>query len=66
MSQTWQQKTFWQSQTLDQSHTITLHTYIPESMTLQSINYLHLKVSGQDFKIHGHYNKVRGQIKVTR
>ena len=41
----------------------------PPPMFLSSINFLHLKVSeikpGQYFISQGHYNKVKGQIKVT-
>ena len=46
-----------------------LHTYNPKPMTLTSINFLHLKTSKkqprQDFKTHGHYDKVKGQTKIT-
>ena len=53
----------------NQGHTMTLHTYNPSPMSLSSINFLHLTVSEilprQDFIGHGHYSKVKGQIKVT-
>ena len=34
-----------QGQMLNQGHTMTLHTYNPQSMSLPSINFLHLMVS---------------------
>ena len=40
-----------------------------QSMTLQSINFLHLTVyeiyPRQDVKVQGHYDKAKGKIKVT-
>ena len=52
-------------------HTM-MPTYIyihPQPMSLPSVNLLHLveskKENRQDFKTHGHFNKVKGQIKVT-
>ena len=43
---------------------MTLHTHNPKSMSLQSINFLHLTVSeiqiGQAFIGQGHYGKVKG------
>ena len=53
----------------NQGHTMMLHTYNTPTMSLSSINFLHLTVSeiwyGQDFIGQGHYSKVKGQIKVT-
>ena len=58
-----------QDQRSKQGHTMTLHTYNPQPMSLPSINFLHFTVSeiypGQDFIGQGHYGKVKGQIKVT-
>ena len=49
-------------------HTM-IHTYTPQPMSLPSVKLLHLmeskKQPGQDFKTHGHYDKVKGEIKVT-
>ena len=46
-----------------------LQTYNPQPMTLTSINFLHLTASKkqpeQDFKTHEHYDKVKGQTKIT-
>ena len=51
------------------NHTMTLHTYKPQPISLPSIKTSHFTVSeiqpGQDFQIKGHYGKVKGQIKVT-
>ena len=48
---------------------MTLHTCNPHTMSLPSINFLHLMVSeiwpGEDFQTQGHYGKVKGPIKVT-
>ena len=45
-----------------------LHTYNPQPMSLPSIKFLHCMISeiqpGQDFTGQGHYDKVKGQIKV--
>ena len=51
----------------NQGHTMTLHTYNPQPMSLPSIK---LPTPFQDiaqtrFSGQGHYNKVKGQIKVT-
>ena len=50
-------------------HTMKLHTYNPQPMSLLCINFLHLTLTeiepGQDFIGQGHYGKVKGQIKVT-
>ena len=58
-----------QGQSSNQGHTMMLHTYNPQSMSLPSINLLHLMVSEiqprQDFIGQGHYSKVIDQIKVT-
>ena len=58
-----------QGQKSNQGQTITLHTYTPKPMSLQSMNFLHLTVSEiqprPDFKGQGHYGKVIGQIKVN-
>ena len=58
-----------QGQSSNQGHTMTLHTYNPQLMSLPRINFLHLAVSKiqprQDFIGQGHYDKVKGQIKVT-
>ena len=58
-----------QDQRSNQGHTMMLHTYTPKSMSLPSINFLHLTVSeksqGQEFIGQGHYGKVKGKIKVT-
>ena len=52
----------------NQGHTITLHTYTSQPMSIPSLNFLHLTVSsilpGQDFIGQGHNGKVKGQIKV--
>ena len=44
---------------------MTLHTYNPQSISLPSINFLHLTVSeiqpGQDFQTEGHYSKVKSR-----
>ena len=54
-------------QRLNKGHTMTLHTYNPQPISLASINFLHLMGSeiqpGQDFIGQGHY-KVKGEIKV--
>ena len=46
-----------------------LHTYNPQPVFLPSINFLHptdAKIKPrQDFKVQGHYSKVKGQHKVT-
>ena len=73
MSPIWQQKTFQQSEDytsdLHQNYTKTLHTYMPKSMTMQSINFLHLTVSKiwpiLDFKGQGRYSEVNSQIKIS-
>ena len=53
----------------NQGHTMTVHTYNPQPMSLPSINFLHRTLSEiqpkQDFIGQGHYSKVKGQIKVT-
>ena len=58
-----------QSQILNQGHTMVLHTYITQPMSLPSIYFQHLTVSkielGQDFIGQSNYGKVKGQIKVT-
>ena len=56
------------SQMSNQGHTMTLHTYNPQSMSLPSINFLQITVSQvqpeQAFIGQGHYIKVKGQIKI--
>ena len=46
-----------------------VHTYNPQPMSLPNINFLLLtafeKQPGQDFIGQGHYNRVKGQIKVS-
>ena len=53
----------------NQGHVVTSHTFIPQPMSFQIINILHLIVSkiclGQDFQTQGHYGKIKDQIKVT-
>ena len=48
-------------------HTMMMHTYTAELLSLPSINCLHLMVFGimseQDSKDQGHYDKVKGQTK---
>ena len=60
-------RSLWQD--YGKNHIMTMHTYIPQPMSLPSINFLHLTISkiwpGQDFIGQGHYGKVKGQIKVT-
>ena len=49
----------------NQGHTMTLHTYNPQPMSLLSINFLHLVLSeilpGQDFIGQGHYSKLKSR-----
>ena len=53
----------------NQGHTMTLHTYNPQPMSLLSINFLQITLSEikpvQDCIGQGHYSKVKGEIKVT-
>ena len=61
--------TMTRSKVKSRGHTITLHTYNPQPMSLQSINFLHLtfsKIQPRQYLIgQGHYGKVKCQIKVT-
>ena len=58
-----------QGQRSNQGHTMTLHIYNHQPMPLPNISFLRLMVSeilsGQDFQTHGHYIKVKSQIKIT-
>ena len=36
-------RSLWQDQRSNQGHTMTLHTYYPQPMSLQSINFLHVR-----------------------
>ena len=38
-------RSLWQGQRSNQGHTMTLHTYTPQPMSLPSINFLHLTVA---------------------
>ena len=53
----------------NQGHTMMLHAYNPQPMSLPSNNFLHLRFSetepGYNFIGQGQYGKVKGQIKVT-
>ena len=52
------------SQRSNNGHTMMLHTYTPLPMSLKSINFIHITVfeiqPRQDFKVQGHYGKVKG------
>ena len=58
-----------QDQRSNQGHTMTLHTYNPQPVSLPSMNFLHLTVaetmSGQEIIGQGYYGKVKGQIKAA-
>ena len=62
-------RSLWQGQRSNQGHTITLHTYNLQQMSLPYINFLHLTISEikptQDFICQGHYGKVKDKIQVT-
>ena len=58
-----------QDQRSNQGHTMTLHTYNPQPLSLPSMNFLQLTVAetmpGQDIIGQGYYGKVKGQIKAA-
>ena len=65
MSQIWQVKTLWQSQSRRSHHDAHIHPLTNVSTKCQPSTPYRIQEPSQEFKTHDQYDKVKGQIKIT-